>query len=391
MIDRLLTPHLLKSWNEFPVITITGPRQSGKTSIARSTFPNLPYVNLENIEIRQFAREDPKAFLLQYSGGVILDEFQNVPELTSWIQVIVDETNEPSQYILTGSRQFEVLDSVSQSLAGRTAMFKLLPFSLEELESHLESSISIDQLLFKGFYPRIYDRDLEPSSTLSDYVSTYIERDVRAISRIHDLSLFQRFVGLCAGRVGQLLNLSSLASDTGISHSTAQEWMTILQASYIIHLLPPYFTNVSKRLIKSPKLYFYDVGLASHLIGVDKLEHLPTHPLRGNLFENLIIMELIKQRWNQGKRDQVYFYRDSKGNEIDAIITLGHKVLPIEIKSGMTVRNDFFKGLNNFKKTYPDLIHENDMILVYGGKEEQRRSEYLVTDCFGLLRATQSI
>jgi hypothetical protein len=391
MIDRLLTPHLLKSWNEFPVITITGPRQSGKTSIARSTFPNLPYVNLENIEIRQFAREDPKAFLLQYSGGVILDEFQNVPELTSWIQVIVDETNEPSQYILTGSRQFEVLDSVSQSLAGRTAMFKLLPFSLEELESHLESSISIDQLLFKGFYPRIYDRDLEPSSTLSDYVSTYIERDVRAISRIHDLSLFQRFVGLCAGRVGQLLNLSSLASDTGISHSTAQEWMTILQASYIIHLLPPYFTNVSKRLIKSPKLYFYDVGLASHLIGVDKLEHLPTHPLRGNLFENLIIMELIKQRWNQGKRDQVYFYRDSKGNEIDAIITVGHKVLPIEIKSGMTVRNDFFKGLNNFKKTYPDLIHENDMILVYGGKEEQRRSEYLVTDCFGLLRATQSI
>ncbi len=270
---------------KYPVITITGPRQSGKTTLARNTFTEKPYANLENPVTRQFAEEDPLAFLGQYPQGAIIDEIQRVPELLSYIQVIVDERRENSLFVLTGSQQFELMHGITQSLAGRTALLKLLPLSIAELATHF--SPGVDEMLFKGFYPRIYDQDIAPDQAYGDYFETYVERDLRQLVNVKNLSLFQRFVKLCAGRCGQLLNLNSLANDTGISHSTAREWMTVLEASYIVFLLQPFHANIGKRLVKSPKIYFYDVGLASWLLGIEEQRQIATHPLRGGLFENM--------------------------------------------------------------------------------------------------------
>lgn len=279
MIPRALAGHAASVFIKYPVVTITGPRQSGKTTLANATFPDKPYANLESPVTRQFAEEDPIGFLNQYPEGAIIDEIQRVPDLLSFIQVIVDEKQKNSLFILTGSQQFELMRGISQSLAGRTALLKLLPLSISELTSFFP--LGVDEMLFKGFYPRIYDQNIPPYQVYGDYYETYVERDLRQLINIKNLSLFQRFIRLCAGRCGQLLNLNSLANDSGISQSTAREWMTILEASYIVFLLQPFHVNIKKRLVKSPKIYFYDVGLAGWLCGIEEERQIATHPLRG--------------------------------------------------------------------------------------------------------------
>lgn len=375
MISRAMAGYASYAFSKYPVVTITGPRQSGKTTLARTVFAAKPYANLEHPVTRQFAEDDPVGFLAQYPDGAVIDEIQRVPTLLSYIQVIVDDLQCNSLFVLTGSHQFELMHGVSQSLAGRTALLKLLPLSIAELRPRF--SQTIDEMLFKGFYPRIYDQDLMPTQAYGDYFETYIQRDLRQLINVKNLSLFERFVKLCAGRCGQLLNLHSLASDTGVSQSTAREWLTILEASYIVFLLQPFHANIGKRLIKSPKIYFYDVGLASWLCGIEALEQLPTHPLRGNFFENMVVMEVLKHRYNRGQRNNLFFYRDSNGNEIDILYTKGKDVLPIEVKSGQTITSSYFKGLQKFKALFTDDIPWGD-VLVYGGDVEQKRQQTTV-------------
>lgn len=358
---------------KYPVLTITGPRQSGKTTLCKQVFAHKPYANLESPDIRQFATDDPRGFLAQYPDGAILDEIQRAPDLVSYLQPMVDEDQREGLFILTGSQQFEVSNAINQSLAGRTALLKLLPFSIEEIQSAF-SPPDIDGLLYRGFYPRIWDKQLNPTQVLGDYFETYIERDLRQLTTIKDLNLFQRFIKLCAGRTGQLLNTNSLANDTGISHTTAGNWLSILEASYIIFFLQPYHRNISKRLVKSSKLYFYDVGLASFLIDIENEKQIARDPLRGNLFENMVIAEALKYRFNQGKRSNLYFYRDSKGNEVDLLLLDGPDIFPIEVKAGMTINRDYFKRLNHFKKIFPEKIPKG-MGLVYGGDEGQKRTD----------------
>jgi len=354
--------------DKYPVVTLTGPRQSGKTTLVRSVFSNKPYVNLEKPDIRNLAQNDPNSFLQQYPDGAIIDEFQNVPELSSYIQVIVDEKSKNNMFILTGSRQLEIMDTVSQSLAGRTAVLKLLPFSITEMTRGYKKTEETDNYIFKGFYPRLHEQNIPAAHFYSDYLQTYVERDVRKILQVKNLSLFERFIRLCAGRTGQLLNLNSLASDTGINHTTAREWMSILEASFIIYLLPPWFKNMGKRLVKSPKLYFYDTGFASNLLGINQSEQIFTHPLRGSLFENLVIMETVKHLYNRGYRHPLYFYRDSNGVELDLLFPRGGNWIPIEIKSSATLTDYMFKNLRLVQASFPDFYRSS--ILSYDGKEE---------------------
>ena len=386
MIKRTLSDYAQFIFTKYPVITITGPRQSGKTTLARHTFSDKPYANLENPMVRQFAIEDPVGFLNQYPQGAVLDEIQRAPELVSYLQVIVDEKRTNSLFVLTGSSQFKLMEKISQSLAGRTAILKLLPLTIKELGT--DAAESPDEIIFKGFYPRIYDQDIPPGRAYGDYFETYIERDLRQLVNIKNLSLFQRFVALCAGRTGQLLNLSNLANDAGISHSTAREWMAVLQASYIVYLLPPLYRNIKKRLVKSPKLYFYDVGLASWLCGIENTGHVMNHPLRGHLFENTVVIEALKYRFNQGKRDNLNFFRDSSGNEIDLVYNIAHTLLPIEIKSGQTISSDYFKGFKKFQKIFPDLPY--GQVIVYGGDTIQDRTDVriITVDRFSKLLET---
>jgi len=376
MKKREIEKVLLKLSSQYPVVTVTGPRQSGKTTLCRKVFPSKAYVNLEFPDIRQFAIDDPRGFLNQYKDGAIFDEIQRVPELTSYIQGVVDESdNKTGQFILTGSQQFEVIDSIDQSLVGRTALIKLLPFSISELGKQYKG-ISVNELIYKGFYPRIYDKNLNPTQALGDYFETYVERDIKRLVNVKDLNLFEKFVRLCAGRIGQLLNLQSLANDVGVSHTTIRAWISVLEASYVIFLLPPFYKNISKRLIKSPKLYFYDVGLASFLLGIENVRQVSTHPLKGNLFENLIIMEALKHRFNSGKKSNFTFFRDSSGMEVDLIIGEGREMLPIEIKSGETINKDYFKSLNKFNKLFPN--RDKVSAVIYGGERIEKRSDVLV-------------
>lgn len=376
MIPRIIEPVLMQLARSYPVVTITGPRQSGKTTLCRSCFPGYAYVNLEAPDVRQFANDDPRGFLAANRDGVILDEIQRVPQLLSYIQAMVDEKRLPGQFILTGSQQFEVMNTISQSLAGRTALLKLLPFSLAELRGAYPPS-SVDNLLLTGCYPRIYDQKLNPTQAMGDYFETYVERDLRQLMAVKDLSQFERFVKLCAGRTGQLLNLQSLGNDVGISHACARSWLTLLEASYIVFLLHPWHSNISKRLIKAPKLYFYDVGLASYLLGLEDEKQVSRDPLRGNLFENMVVLEALKFRYNQGKRSNLFFYRDSNGNEVDLIAEQGRRLLAIEIKAGATINPDYFKGLRQFRKAIGDGWTVAAGV-VYGGDDLQRRSEALV-------------
>jgi len=372
MIPRDLAPQLLKSASRYPVVTVTGPRQSGKTTLCRSLFPDKPYITLEAPDIRHHATTDPRGFLADIGQGAILDEIQRVPDLPSYLQGMVDADPTPGRFILTGSQQFELMSGISQSLAGRTAVLRLLPFSLAELDGAGLLG-DIGQTLLSGFYPRIHDRGLDPSQALGDYFVTYVERDLRQLAAVRDLHSFERFVRLCAGRLGQLLNLASLANDSGISATTARNWLELLQASYIVHVLPPWFANTSKRLVKSPKLYFHDVGLACWLLDLRTREQVARDPLLGSLVENLIIADVLKQRYNRGETGNLYFYRDAKGLEVDLLIPTGRQFHAVEIKAGATINPDYFSGLARFRAAFPDVAASAHV--VYGGDQRQVRSD----------------
>ena len=331
MIARTLTAKIIALAQKFQVITLTGPRQSGKTTLVRAAFPALPYASLEEPDIRQIALTDPRGFLANYPAGAVLDEIQNTPDLFSYIQRLVDE-NRQIQFVLTGSSNFLLMEKISQTLAGRTAVLHLLPFSFAELEP----SGQYESLIFRGLYPRIYDRDIAPTDFYPAYIQTYIERDVRLIKNIGDSNAFIQFTRLCAGRIGQLLNLAGLANDAGISPNTAKAWLAILESSYILYRLQPYHRNFNKRLVKSPKLYFYDTGVACSLLGIRDESQVNLHYMKGALFENLIINEFIKRNFHRGENRQPYFWQDSHGKEIDCLLVDGERVTPVEIKSGQT-------------------------------------------------------
>lgn len=370
VIEREIAHCLTDLFRQYPFVTVTGPRQSGKTTLCRETFPHLSYVNLEAPDQREFAESDPRGMLSRLGTGAIIDEIQRVPSLLSYLQVIGDECRENSLYVLTGSEQFKLSDAINQSLAGRTALLHLLPFSMAERE-RIKPSQSVDELLYDGFYPRVHDQSLEPRQAYADYVATYVERDVRQVGEVRNVSSFQRFVRLCAGRVGQLLNLSSLGADAGVSHVTARHWLSLLEASYIAFRLPPFHANIRKRLVKTPKLYFYDVGLAAHLVGIEHAEQLASHPLRGALFENMIVVECLKYRFNRGRRSNLSFYRDSQGLECDVLLEAPAGTVAIETKSGMTIASDYFASLNRVVELIPNISRK---VVVYGGTERQSRS-----------------
>lgn len=380
MIKRHIEPLLRKLAAQYPIVTLVGPRQSGKTTLARMVFPDKPYVSLEDPDLRRFATEDPRGFLLSYQGGAVLDEIQRTPELPSYLQSMVDADPSPGRFVLTGSHQFELMMRVSQSLAGRTALLRLLPLTLAEvaLMSPIEQRdpLALPSCLLSGFYPRVHDQGLQPSQAMGDYFSTYVERDLRQLAAVHDLRLFERFVRLCAGRTGQLLNLNSLANDAGISQPTARAWMNLLQTSFIVHLLPPWFVNSGKRLIKSPKLYFYDTGLVAWLLGLRTADQVQRDPLLGALFENFVVMEALKDRFNQGENGPLYFYRDSEGNELDLLMPVGRQFHGIEIKAGATVNPDYFKGLKRFSQHHPEVLCSG--CVIFGGQRSEPRTPWPV-------------
>lgn len=354
LVFRDLQTQVTDSMKFYPVVTITGPRQAGKTTLAKMAAPSLPYVNLENPKERELAQTDPEAFFARYSEGAIIDEIQRVPELTSWIQTIVDSKKKNGLFLLTGSHNFSLMELLTQSLAGRTAVLHLLPFSLNEY-MQLESPLSTDNLIWKGFYPRIILESIPPVRGYADYVETYIERDVRQIIAIKNLTIFRRFLTLCAGRVGQILNKAGLSSDLGIDEKTVENWLSVLEASWIVFRIPPWSMSTTKRLTKSPKLYFYDVGLAAFLIGIERSEHINAHPLRGNLFENLVVAELLKTRFNLGLRTNLFFYRDSSHNEVDILVEKAGRVELIEVKSAMTWSASFANALNKVRSFLGEL------------------------------------
>lgn len=386
MIERDIQPVLIRLASQYPVVTVTGPRQSGKTTLARSAFPDKPYVSLEDPDLRRFAIEDPRGFLGSHPQGAILDEIQRAPELLSYLQGLVDAQPRPGLYILTGSQQFELMYRLSQSLAGRTALLRLLPFTLAEAlrARPAPAEPELADILLAGFYPRIHDRGLDPTQALGDYFATYVERDLRQLTAVHDLQRFERFVRLCAGRTGQLLNLSSLGQDAGVSHATARAWIDLLQTSYIVYLLPPWLTNTRKRLVKTPKLYFYDVGLACWLLGLRTPQQVQRDPLWGALFENLIVMEALKDRYNAGASGEMYFYRDAEGHEVDLLLPVGGRLHAIEIKAGATVNPDYFKGLRSFAMHHPQALASGGVI--FGGSAGQARSDWPVHSWLTLRR-----
>lgn len=375
MIEREITPHLKALFRQYPFVTVTGPRQSGKTTLCRAAFPDLEYANLEAPDQRQFAEVDPRGFLSRFSGPAIIDEIQHVPDLLSYLQVRADESGDNGQFVLTGSEQFELSTAIGQSLAGRTAVLRLLPFSLAEC-LRTGASEAVNDLLYSGFYPRIHDQGLDPRQALGDYLETYIERDIRRLGEVRNLSSFRLFVRLCAGRVGQLLNLSSLGADVGVSHPTARAWLTLLERSYVVFLLRPFHASIRKRLVKSPKLYFYDVGLASYLIGIERADQIGTHPLRGSLFENAVVAETLKHRFNRGRRSNLTFFRDSRGLECDLLYETGHGIGAIEIKAGATAASDWRRSLDRVAGLVPRI---STKAVVYGGAERHIRGDCEVT------------
>ncbi len=375
-IPRDAEPRVLHFAKGYPVVVVTGPRQSGKSTLVKHAFPDHHYVSLEDLDHREFADTDPRGFLNQFDKGVILDEAQRCPALFSYIQTRVDEKRQPGEFILTGSQQFGLLSGITQSLAGRAALLTLLPMTYGELRSAGKVEQNLDKVLFEGAFPPIFDRGLEPHPWHGNYVRTYLERDVRQLIKVQDLGTFQRFLRLCAGRTGQLLNLSSLASDSGITHNTAKAWISVLEASYIVHLLPPHHQNFNKRLVKTPKLYFLDTGLACWLLSIQDQSQLTTHVQRGALFETWVISELLKARYNAGESSNLYFWRDRSGHEVDVLIDHGAQLSPLEIKSGQTIIQDYFKGLDFWRKLADDST--GPAWVVYGGDNQQVRSDTTV-------------
>lgn len=365
MVKRDIGSVARKLFRKYPVISITGPRQSGKTTLIKYLFPDLPYVSLEDYDERQFAIQDPRGFLARHPNGAVLDEVQRTPQIFSYIQTEVDNKKKNGLYVLSGSQNFLLLESISQSLAGRVAVLKLLPFSINELTKSNLLIKNYEELIYNGFYPGIFSNKIPPDIFYSNYIQTYVERDVRNLKQIGDLNSFTKFMQLCAGRTGQLLNLTSLANDCGVAVNTAKSWISILESSYTIFLLQPHFRNFNKRVVKIPKLYFYDVGLATSLLKVENPKQLSSHYMIGNLFENMIIIDILKARFNKGLQSNIYFWRDSKGHEIDCIIEKSQTLIPIEIKSGRTFNFDFFSGLkywNNISDNKPE-----NTFVIYGG------------------------
>jgi uncharacterized protein len=393
MVPRTLTSRLRAAAEQYPVVTLTGPRQSGKTTLVRATFPGHGYVSLEDPELRTLALEDPKGLLGRFRGRVILDEVQRVPDLFSYIQMAVDEQNVPGQFILTGSQNFLPMQTVSQTLAGRCAVLHLLPFALHELGGrppvvlaelgrevpqppHSQQPADLFELLVRGFYPRVHDRDLLAREWLGYYYRTYVERDVRTVTNVGDLETFGRFVRLCAGRCGQLLNLSSLAVDAGVTHTTARRWLSILEASFIVYLLRPHHRNFSKRLIRSPKLYLLDTGLLCYLLRIASADDLRLSPYRGAVFECFAVSELVKNFLHRGAEAPLFFWRDSAGHEVDVIIDFGRLQLPVEVKSAETVRPELLAGIDYWRKLAGSADHP--AALVYAGTGSYRHRQVTV-------------
>lgn len=367
MIKRIAVNELLKLAGQFKAVAVTGPRQSGKTTLVRSVFPDKPYVNLENPDLRRFAVEDPRGFLSNYPDGAVFDEIQRAPEIFSYLQQILDDNNKPGMFVLTGSNNFLLQDNISQSLAGRVGYLFLLPLSIVEINSDVKA----DVLIYKGGYPELYNQETDISKYYLNYIRTYIERDVRLIKNITDLYAFEKFVRLCAGRIGQLLNLSNLATETGVDVKTISSWISVLETSFIAFRLQPFHQNFNKRIVKMPKLYFYDTGLAAALLGIENQSQIMLNPYRGNLFENLIVVEMLKRRFNTGKQNNLFFWRDNTGNEIDLLINRNNELIPVEIKSGQTISSELFKGLEFWQKLQKAEVKG---YLVYAGDIAQQRS-----------------
>ncbi|MEX2444328.1 MAG: ATP-binding protein [Alkalispirochaeta sp.] len=376
MIGRRIETTVQRLREGFPIVGITGPRQSGKTTLARALFSEKPYVSLEDPDTRRYVESDPRGFLAQYSDGAVIDEAQRVPELFSYLQSHVDLDGRMGRYVLTGSQQFGLLAGITQSLAGRVGMVTLLPFSWNELDASGQAAISLEKALFTGGYPPLYDRLVAPRDWFPQYITTYVERDLRQLIQVRDLSAFQTFVRMCAGRAGQILNLSGLADDCGITHNTAKAWISVLEASFLVFLLHPQHRNFNKRLIKSPKLYFTDTGLLTYLLGIDEPARLATHAMRGPIFENWIVAELMKGRFNRGLSSNLTFWRDRAGLEVDVIAERDGTLQPIEIKSGATIATDFFKGITAWCALSAECEGDSRLqpTLFYGGSERQLRS-----------------
>ena len=367
-VERKISSAILKAANLYPVITVTGPRQSGKTTLVRHLFEHLPYYSLENPDIRDLAETDPKGFLSEsvMRKGMVLDEVQRCPQLLSYIQGMVDD-NLDIKFVLTGSSNFSVMKSVTQSLSGRTAVFELMPFSLGEVMSQMEG-MTLDKLMFNGLYPAVWSKGQEPELMYPNYVKTYLERDVRDLLAVKDLNAFRKFIRLCAARIGSVFNASELSSEIGVSVNTIKSWLSVLEASYIIILLQPFYENTRKRLTKSPKLYFVDTGLACYLLDIESVRQLQRDKMRGHLFENLIVTEALKQRLNRGKSGNMCFYRDSNGNEVDLITRSEGRLKLYEVKSSETFHPEFEKGIKSFCKEFPDRVEEGTVI--YAGATE---------------------
>lgn len=366
---------LLKRYlHQYPIVTVLGPRQSGKTTLCKHVLPDKPYLSLENPDTARRAQSDPRGFLEAYPKGAILDEIQRTPELLSYIQGIVDENPDSGKFVLTGSAQMDLMGKVSQSLAGRTALMTLLPFSMSEAYPK-KPNLGIEEILFRGFFPRVHARKLDAREAMDFYCATYLERDVRRILQVKDLGQFDTFLRLSATRTAQILNVSGLGSDAGLSNQTASQWLSVLQASHLVHLLRPHHANLGKRLIKSPKLHWLDSGLCAYLLEMRTPQHVESHPMRGALFESFVLTELMKQAFNAGRRPNFYYFRDNHGLEIDLLLDFGQRVVPIEVKLGRTVNKDFFKGLEAY-----EALNGNSWpgILIYGGKETYAENGRLI-------------
>lgn len=373
MIKRSLEKELKTTARQFPVVAVLGPRQSGKTTLVKNTFKKYNYVTLEDFDKQRHAQEDPRLFLEENKNkhGLIIDEVQYVPELFSYIKTFVDEHKGAGQFILTGSQNFLLNEKISQSLAGRVALLTLLPLAIDELASASLLPEKVEKIMFSGSYPRIFDENINPSKWHRSYIGTYLERDVRNLKNIENITRFQHFVALCAGRIGQVLNLTSLGDDCGITTNTVISWLSLLECSYIVFRLQPHYKNFSKRLIKSPKLYFYDTGLACSLLGITSEQELSTHYMRGNLFESFVLSEFMKYQFNKDQRPNIYFWRDSQGHEIDGVIERASDLIPVEIKAGKTINTSFFDGLNYWNDLAASNVEKS--FLIYGGLEKYTR------------------
>jgi predicted AAA+ superfamily ATPase len=376
MVARQIADPIRRLLTQFPIISVTGPRQSGKTTLLRRMFPDYRYVNFEDPDSRLFFEQDPRGFLRQYDRQVIFDEAQRVPTLFSYLQGKVDEDKIMGQFVLSGSQNFLLLEKITQSLAGRVAIFRLLPFSHAELEAHSPSlkPANVETAIWRGGYPVLYDRDAEPSTYFQSYLETYVERDARNVLNIKDLNSFQTFLRLCAGRVGQPVNFQSLATEAAISAATVKNWLSILEASYIVFQLQPFFENFNKRLVKSPKIYFYDTGLLCHLLGISEAAQIGQHYHRGSLFENMVIVELVKNRYNRNQRPDFYFWKDSHHVEVDLVSLEGLETQLFEMKYSFTPKAEFFKGIQSFRNNAPEHRKAGTNFIVYAGDDRQIRS-----------------